>query len=186
MHLIDVPKGVCLERPWVTLIVDQSSEMALGYHLSVATPSAASVLAALRHVILRKPRPSADVPKSIGMDASMWPAYGIPDLLVVNRGTDLTSFGLREACAARGIELLFASPHSPSYKGTIERLGRTINTRLVHSTPETTVGTPTTDLGYSGAEHATITLRDFEQLVVQYITTIHNKTPRRGENGTPE
>ena len=64
--------------------------------------------------------------------------------------------------------------------------GRTINTRLVHWVPGTTLGTPTSDLGYNGAEHATVTFEDFEQLVVQYITTIHNKTPRSGKEGTPE
>jgi len=54
VHLVCGKTGVALGRPWLTLAVDHYSGMVVGYHLSFATPSAASVLAALRHAILPK------------------------------------------------------------------------------------------------------------------------------------
>lgn len=54
VHLVCHKTGVPLGRPWLTLAVDHYSGMVVGYHLSFAPPSAASVLAALRHAILPK------------------------------------------------------------------------------------------------------------------------------------
>lgn len=54
VHLRCHKTGVILGRPWLTLAVDHYSGMVVGYHLSFAPPSAASVLAALRHAILPK------------------------------------------------------------------------------------------------------------------------------------
>lgn len=54
VHLVDEKTGSRLGRPWLTLVIDHYSGMVLGYHLSFAPPSAASVLAALRHAILPK------------------------------------------------------------------------------------------------------------------------------------
>lgn len=60
VHLICEKTGARLGRPWLTLAVDHYSGMALGYYLSFAPPSSASVLAALRHAILPKETPSSD------------------------------------------------------------------------------------------------------------------------------
>ena len=54
VHLICGKTGVPLGRPWLTLAVDHYSGMVVGFHLSFAPPSAASVLAALRMAILPK------------------------------------------------------------------------------------------------------------------------------------
>lgn len=176
VHLMCETKGVRLGRPWLTLVVDHYSGMVLGYYLSFAPPSAASVLAALRHAIL--PKESSPNPS--------WPAFGIADLLVVDNGLDLTSCGVREACAALGIDLLFTPPRSPWYKGVIERFGRTMNTRFIHFLPGTTLGKPTSNLGYNGADEAVLTFPAFESLLEKYITTIHNKTPNRNKAHSPE
>lgn len=180
----------------MTLAVDHYSGIVLGYYLTFAPPSAASVLAALRHAILPKTQANFGDGhvNSAGGDskppreyfASTWNAYGIPDLLVVDNGLDLTSHGVLEACDALGTDILFTPPRSPWYKGTIERFGRTINTRFIHWLFGTTLGKAATELQYNGAEHATLIFEDFDSLLLQYITTIHNKIPRRGKNGTPE
>jgi putative transposase len=54
VHLVCHKTGALLGRPWLTLAVDHYSGMVVGYHLSFAPPSAASVLACLRHAILPK------------------------------------------------------------------------------------------------------------------------------------
>ena len=54
VHLVCGKTGAALGRPWLTLAVDHYSGMVVGYHLTFAPPSAASVLAALRHAIVPK------------------------------------------------------------------------------------------------------------------------------------
>jgi putative transposase len=54
VHLVDEKTGKRIGRPWLTLVVDHYSGAILGYHLSLNPPSAASVIAALRHAILPK------------------------------------------------------------------------------------------------------------------------------------
>jgi putative transposase len=188
VHLVCEKTGVRLGRPWLTLVVDHYSGMVLGNHLSFAPPSASSVLAALRHAILPKEMPQhPDVDAAVTSDLPMnWPAFGVPDLMVVDNGLDLTSAGVREACIALGIDLLFAPPRTPWYKGVVERFGRTMNTRFVHWLPGTTLGKATSDLGYDGAENAVLTFTAFNSLLERYIVTIHNKTPRRTDAKPPE
>ena len=119
------------------------------------------------------------------LDAVPWPACGIMDLLVVDNGLDLTSFGVQDCCTALGIDLLFTPARSPWYKGVIERFGRTVNTRFIHWMLGTTLGKPTGDLNYDGRDHAVFTLETFELLLEQYIRTVHNQAPRREKAGKP-
>lgn len=173
-HVVCGRTGVRLGRPWLTAAVDHYSGMIVGYHLSFAPPSAASVLAAVRHAIL---------PKEISGGA--WLSYGIPDSVVVDNGLDLLSDAVKDAFVALGIDLVYTPPRTPWFKGTIERFGRTLNTRLVHWLPGTTLGKPTSALGYVAKEHAVLTFESFEALLEQYIVTVHNMTPRRAKQLSP-
>lgn len=64
VHVLCPKTGVRLGRPWLTLAIDHYSGMVLGYHLSFAPPSSASLLAALRHAILPKRPIALEAPKT--------------------------------------------------------------------------------------------------------------------------
>lgn len=177
VHLISALTGAPLGRPWLTVAVDHYSGAVLGYYMSFTDPSAASVLACLRHVILPKHgKTESDI---------AWPMFGIPECLVVDNGKDLTSRGVRETCLNLGIVMLFTPTRSPWYKGVIERFGRTMNTRLVHWLQGTTLGKPATNLNYSAQDEAVITDAAFTALLEQYFIEIHNRKPQRGQSKTP-
>jgi len=53
---------------------------------------------------------------------------------------------VQDSCTELGIELLFAPPRSPWYKGVIECAGGTFNTRFIHWLPGTPLGRPTGDV----------------------------------------
>lgn len=180
VHLVCGNTGRHLGRPWLTAAVDHYSGIVVGYYLSFAPPSTASVLAALRHTIL---------PKASSGLASLtypWLAYGIPDCVVVDNGLDLLSKGFQDACIALGIELIYTPPRTPWYKGTIERFGRTINTRFIHWLPGTTLGKQMKEMGYDAKGDALLTFDVFESLLLQYFTQIQNRTPRRNKDGIPD
>ena len=180
VHLVCGNTGGRLGRPWLTAAVDHYSGIVVGYYLSFAPPSTASVLAALRHAILPK---TADDPTSL---KCLWLAYGIPDCVVVDNGLDLLSKGFQDACIALGIELIYTPPRTPWYKGTIERFGRTINTRFIHWLPGTTLGKQMKEMGYDAKGDALLTFEAFESLLLQYFTQIQNRTPRRNKEGIPD
>jgi putative transposase len=118
------------------------------------------------------------------LDEIPWLACGIPDTLVVDNGLDLTSYGVQDACTALGIHLVFTPPRSPWYKGTVERTGRTYNTRFIHWLPGTTLGKATADLQYDGREHATLLDDHFALLLELYTRSVHNQASRREKDGS--
>lgn len=77
---------------------------------------------------------------SIAAPESAAPWMGIMNLITVDKGLDLKSDGIREACSSLGIEVAVMAPRAPSWKGAIERFGRTLNTRFIPWEPKKTHG----------------------------------------------
>lgn len=111
--------------------------------------------------------------------------FGVPELLVADNGLDLTAYAVADGCYAAGIDLMFTPVRSPWFKGVVERFGGTINTRVVHRSPGTTLGRPTSREDYDGAEHAVITDQQFTYLLDRYLSTIHNRSPVRTKGPSP-
>jgi len=203
VHVVCPKTGVRLGRPWLTLAIDHYSGMALGYHLAFAPPSSASILATLRHAILPKGATrSEDSRKYDGHSAkakssddllgvsiseleSANPCMGVMDFIAVDNGLDLTSYGFREACSSLSIEVGFMPPRIPWYKGVIERFGGTLNIRVIHWLPGTTLGGKTEGLDYDPRKESTITYTDLEGLVARYVHTVHPLATHRDKPGTP-
>lgn len=111
--------------------------------------------------------------------------FGIPELLATDNGLDLTSYAVADACHATGIDLLFTPVRSPWFKGVVERLGGTVNSRLVHRAPGTTLGRPTSREDYDGKEHTALSDLQVHYLVDRYFSTIHNLSPTRTRGASP-
>jgi putative transposase len=65
----------------------------------------------------------------------LWPCCGLPEKLVCDRGSDLTSKDLEEAAFQLGIELDFNPPRTPHLKGTVESFFDGLNDQLASSLP---------------------------------------------------
>jgi len=180
VHLVD-DEGVRQGRPWLTIVIDRHTGMVLGYYLSFAAPSTASMLAALRHAILPK---AAEVLAILGPGHS-WLACGIMDMLAMDNGSDFKSKGGTQALAALVCEPFFCPPRAPWYKALIERLGGSVNTRFIHWLPGTTLGKVIRDVEYDPKKHATFTFDQFNRLLFKYFVTIHNHTIPRGKTLSP-
>jgi transposase InsO family protein len=170
-HLICAKTHRRLGRPWLTVFVDHYSGCVLGWYLSFTPPCASSVIAGLKDAIL---------------PAEGHAGYGIPDLIVVDNGPDLASERVRLVCDRIGSDYLFCAIRSPWKKGVVERLGRTLNTRVVHWLDGTTLGEPTGDRYYNGADHACVLDTDFADLIEHYFKNFHNKFPSGGRSASPE
>jgi putative transposase len=109
--LVLPPRATRPVRPWLTVFVDAYSRLVMGWALAV-TPSAATVLAALRQGLL--------------VDPDRGPFSGLPGCLRPDRGLEFAATAIRQAAFALDIALLPTPPYTPHLKGKVERLGGTL------------------------------------------------------------
>lgn len=165
-----------LGRPWLTLLIDTCSRMILGFYISYNTPSAHSVLQALKMAIMPKDGILADHEDVKGI----WPAMGVPFLLAVDNGMDLHSEGLKQACFEMGIQLMFMGAKSPFQKGTIERMIGTLNRELIHILPGTVFSNVDERGEYDAENNAAIDLKTLNKLILKWIVEIYHNRPHKG------
>jgi putative transposase len=118
-------------QPWLTILIDYYSRLVVGFCLGFEPPSYAVIMEALRHAILPKTYLAQRYPKVQGN----WPCCGLPEKLVSDRGSDLTSGDLEDAGFQLGIELDFNPPRTPHFKGTVESFFDGLNDQLSSSLP---------------------------------------------------
>jgi putative transposase len=118
-------------QSWLTILIDYYSRLVVGFCLSFEPPSYAVLMESLRHAILPKTYLAQRYPKIKGS----WPCCGLPEKIVCDRGSDLTSNDLEDAAFQLGIELDFNPPRTPHFKGTVESFFDGLNDQLSSSLP---------------------------------------------------
>jgi len=118
-------------QPWLTILIDYYSRLVVGFCLGFEPPSYGVIMEALRHAILPKTYVAERYPKVQGR----WPCCGLPEKLVCDRGSDLTSNDLEDAAFQLGIELDFNPPRTPHFKGTVESFFDGVNDQLAAALP---------------------------------------------------
>jgi putative transposase len=114
LDILLVGRGGELEKPWLTIVMDDYSRAVAGYLLSFDPPSTLHTSLALRQGIWRK-------------DDPRWNICGIPDVLCTDHGSDFTSRHLQEVSADLKIWLIFSMPGKPRGRGRIERFFTTVS-----------------------------------------------------------
>ena len=120
-----------LGQPWLTVLIDYYSRLIVGFCLGFEPPSYAVIMEALRQAIL----PKSYVRERYPQIANAWPCFGVPEKLVCDRGSDLTSKDLEQAAFQLGMELDFMPPRTPHLKGTVESFFDTLNDQLLSTLP---------------------------------------------------
>ncbi|MCH5584889.1 Mu transposase C-terminal domain-containing protein [Shimazuella sp. AN120528] len=111
-----------LERPWLTVIMDDYSRAVAGYFLSFQAPSAIQTSLALHQAIWQKRRKE-------------WEICGIPEKFYTDHGSDFTSHHLEQVAVDLKINLVFSTVGVPRGRGKIERFFLTINQLLLQDLP---------------------------------------------------
>jgi putative transposase len=166
--IVDVETRAPIGRPWITLVVDVASRAIAGLHISLEAPSVISVGMALRHAILDK----ADALRERGIDAA-WPAFGLPDGIHSDNGSDFRSDTFRRACANLGIAIEYRPLGAPRYGGHIERLIGTAQ-REMHLLPGTTFSNVADRAGYDSDGSAALTLDELESWLWRFVAGDYN------------
>ena len=118
-------------QPWLTVLIDYYSRMIVGFCLGFDPPSYAVLMESLRHSILPKTTVASTYPSVKGS----WPCFGIPEMIVCDRGADFTSNDLENAAFQLGVVLDFNPPRTPHMKGCVESFFGGLNDQLISALP---------------------------------------------------
>ncbi|MFQ6403752.1 integrase catalytic domain-containing protein [Methylophilus sp. 'Pure River'] len=165
-----------LGRPWLTITIDKYSRMIVGFYLSFREPSAYAVLQCLKQAILPKDEILAAYPDI----KTPWPARGIPETIVCDNGMDLHANALMSFCQELGIQVQFCPAKTPQYKGSVERVFRTIEEGLIHQLPGTVFANINARGDYPSEAKASLTFSDLQHLLIKWIVDIYHLTHHRG------
>lgn len=183
LFLIDERTWLPLGRPTLTVVIDHYSRMLLGYYLSFGNPSAAAVVAALRHAILPKIPTVITIPEL--RPENKWPCYGLFKELYLDNGLEFLGKDLESVALDLGFGLLFCPKRTPHFKGVVERYLKTVNYHFVHQIPGASFARFHKREDYDPLEHTLLTLGEFQQLFEKWVVDMYAQTVHRGIGTTP-
>lgn len=175
LDVIDEKSGLVIGRPYLTLGIDLYSRMIWCMYLSFEPPSANRVRKAIEQGVLFKRT------KDNYNTINEWNVYGIPDIIKLDNGTEFNNYEIKHLINETLKSNVRYRPRSaPRYGGTIERLFRTVNSKLIHRLDGTRKSS-VADLGeYDPEENAALTLSNVKEILIRYITDIYPFEPHRG------
>lgn len=181
LMVVDTKTLLPLGRPWLTAIIDVYTKMILGIYLGFHRPGTLSAMQCLLHAVRPKSYVKAEYP-SVEHD---WPAYGIPELVVVDNAREFHGSSFKDACRQLGIEVEYSPPGSPWFRGTGERWFGTLNRRLLHELPGTTFSNIFAKKDYDPQKHAVISLQALLEILHVWIVDVYHQSVHRGIRDVP-
>jgi len=167
--LVDADSRAPIGRPWVTLVIDVASRVVTGLYVSLDPPSVVSVGMALQHAILPKDEALAER----GISAE-WPAFGLPELVHTDNGSDFRSRSFARACSNLGIETDRRPVGAPRYGGHIERLIGSVMGEM-HLLPGATFSNVAARGDYDSDAAAVMTIDEFEVWLWRFVAGDYNR-----------
>ncbi|WP_250481209.1 Tn7 transposase TnsA N-terminal domain-containing protein [Caballeronia sp. GAOx1] len=100
-------------RPWLTILIDETTRVVLAFYLASHPPSAVSCMMAIRSMVAMHHR--------------------VPDFFVLDNGADFRSHAFLRLCRLNNINIDYRPAHEARFGAVIERLFELTNTRLIHN-----------------------------------------------------
>lgn len=180
LDVLCIDENMVCGRPFLTVLIDVASRMIVGAWISFREPNVDTVLRALKHAIL----PKDGLLKELGIKGS-WPAQGIFSCLVMDNGKELISTAIDCAAHDLGFSVVRCPPRQPFYKGTVERVQKTINYGFMHIQPGTTFDKYFKREGYDSVANAVIQLSVLLPLIYRWIVEVYHLEYHRGIQACP-
>lgn len=178
--LVDDKYRKPIGRPFITVAIDVYSRMITGYYIALDAPSVTSVGMCISRSVL----PKTDLLLELGLNDVKWDIFGMPRKIHVDNGSDFRAESLQKSCAFHGIDLEFRPLARPEFGGHIERLIGSLM-KKVHELPGTTFSNIKQKDNYNSEKNAALTLHEFEQWFLTYVTKVYHHTVHSSINKTP-
>lgn len=176
--IVDPVHRLPIGRPYITAAVDVFSRMIVGLYISFDPPSATSVALCLAHAIC----PKREYLAELGVTGD-WPVWGTMSKVFVDNAKEFRGSALSRGCEDNRIDLEYRPVKTPHYGGHIERLLGTVNSES-HQIPGTTFSNAMRRKGYKSDDEAVMTLKEYEQHLVDFIVNIYHQD-RHDDLGMP-
>lgn len=165
-------------RPTITLAIDIFSRMVVGCYVSMEKPSAIAVGMCLARAMLPKNEYLVDL--DIPGD---WPVWGKMGIVHCDNAKEFRGSMLSRACEQYAIDLQMRPVKVPHYGGHIERLMGT-SAGEIRTLPGATFSSPRERKGYDSEKESALTLKEFEQRLVDFIVNVYHQR-RHSELNVP-
>lgn len=167
--IVDPVHRLPIGRPFITAAIDVCSRMFVGIYISFDPPSATSVALCLANAIC----PKREYLAGLGVPGD-WPVWGAMRKIHVDNAREFRSAALSRGCSDNGIDLEYRPAKTPHMGGHIERLLGTSNGQS-HNIPGTTFSSAQKRKGYDSERESVMTLKEFEQHLVDFIVNIYHR-----------
>lgn len=111
---------------------------------------------------------------------STWNMFGAPDLLVTDNGSAFKSKRFIGAAQNIGLDFIRAPAGLPQMRANIERLFRTVSTKLVARLSGRTFSNVVEKGDYPLEQRTALTVQDFADMFVRWVVDIYHNTPHGG------
>lgn len=165
-------------RPTVTLAIDVYSRMVAGCYVSMEKPSAVAAGMCLARAMLPKNEYLADLEVP-----GAWPVWGRIGTVHCDNAKEFRGAMLAKACQQNAIDLQMRPVKVPHYGGHIERLMGT-SAGEIRKLPGATFSSPAERKGYDSEKESALTLKEFEQRLVDFIVNVYHQR-RHAELNVP-
>ena len=172
--VVDPDTGECIGRPFLTVLLDIATAMPTGIYLSMDAPSAINLMTAFHRSVF----PKSEYLAEMGIPYN-WPVYGLPRVISSDNGADLKSKAFNWGLEQYGVEHIFRPIAQPHLGGHVERFIGTIQA-FVQTLPGPTFSSIEKKGTYQPEKQATLTLRDVEKLLLEFILRdyVHDRKRR--------
>lgn len=169
--LAEADRKSIIGRPVLYIVQDVFSRMVTGLYVGLEGPSWTGAMMALANTVTDKVAFCKDY--DIEITQEQWPSRHLPEILLADRG-ELEGYAVETLIHGLKVSVENAAPYRPDWKGAVERFFRTIHDRVRPEAP----GFVLPDYRKRGEPDyrldATMTLKDFTQLVIGIIL-MHNE-----------
>lgn len=167
LMVIDEVTGV-IERPWITLGIDVFSRMPWCVYISFEPPSMDIVRKAIQHGVFVKDN------KTVYRTENDWEAFGVPNIIYVDNGLDFKGTDIKRLVnETLQSEIMHRPVKVPHFGAVIERLFRTINTKLIHQLLGTTKSNPVMRGDINSEDDACLTLNQIRRIINIFLTDVY-------------
>lgn len=177
--LVDEANRKPIGRPWISVAIDVYSRMIAGIYLSFEKPSSAAVGMCISHAIC----PKREYLAELGVSGD-WPVWGVMNIIHVDNAKEFRGAVLERACEEYSIDLQWRPVLLPHYGGTVERWMGTLANES-RKLPGATFSNPAQRKGYDSEAKSALTLKEFEQHVVDFIVNVYHQRKHSQINMPP-
>ncbi|MGY2413079.1 transposase [Pseudomonas pergaminensis] len=164
-QMIDVQvvneRGAVIGRAWLTVLIDVSSRMIIGWDISINPPCIEKTLRALK-----------------GSLRSDLPTTGLATTYVMDNGSEFAGNKIGYVMHLLGSKVVYCEPYTPDQKPYVERWFKTHNIQFAHHLSGTTFSGPEERGDYNSEKNATYTIAELKEGFSKFLDIYHQNFHR--------